>query len=58
LYLLWFRICVLCLMLFEYPELLLLFLIACICSLYLARNILPVFPTYLSDNKEKATREY
>jgi hypothetical protein len=41
---------------FEYPELLLLFLIACICSLYLVRNAVPVFLTYLSHHKEKRTR--
>jgi hypothetical protein len=38
--------------------LLLFFLIACICSLYPVRNALPVCPMYLSDNKEKVTREY
>jgi hypothetical protein len=31
---------------FEYPELLLLFLISCICSLYLVCEIRPVCPTY------------
>jgi hypothetical protein len=35
-------------MCFEYPELLLLFLIACICSLYLVWNVLLVCPMYLS----------
>jgi hypothetical protein len=33
---------------FQYPELLLLFLIACIRSLYLVWNILPVCPMYFS----------
>jgi hypothetical protein len=32
----------------EYPELLLLFLIACMCSLYLVWKVLPVCPMYLS----------
>jgi hypothetical protein len=35
-------------MLFEYPELLLLFLIACTCSLYLVWSALPVCPMYFS----------
>jgi hypothetical protein len=33
---------------FEYPELLLLFLIACICSLYLVLNVRPVCPIYFN----------
>jgi hypothetical protein len=32
----------------EYPKLLLLFLIACICSLHLLWNVLPVCPMYFS----------
>jgi hypothetical protein len=35
-------------MLFEYPELLLLCVIACICYLYLVWNALPVCPAYFS----------
>jgi hypothetical protein len=31
---------------FEYPELLLLLLMSCICSLYLVLNVLPVCPIY------------
>jgi hypothetical protein len=33
---------------FEYPKFLLLFLIACACSLYVACNVHPVCPTYIS----------
>jgi hypothetical protein len=32
----------------EYPDYSLLFLIACICSLYLDLNVLPVWPMYFS----------
>jgi hypothetical protein len=34
---------------FEYPELLLLFLIACVCSLYLILNVRPVCPIYFNE---------
>jgi hypothetical protein len=34
----------------------LLFLIACMCSLYVVQNVLPDFPTYLSNHKGKSTR--
>jgi hypothetical protein len=47
-YLLWFHTCLVFNMWLEYPELLLLFLTVCICTLYLVWNILPACPMYFS----------
>jgi hypothetical protein len=45
---LYFHMCPALSIWFEHPELPLLFLIACICSLYLVQNARPVCPKYFS----------